>query len=274
MSEGSGPGLGELGALADLSEVYHAVHTIGHAAGNFAPWLQPTLGTVGNQAAMLQNGASAGGVGLSNVLAPLALASGINNMMHADSSANGIVHGAEGALQTVAGGIGTVGLAGSGLTGLGGVTGIGALGTAGGAATGFAAAAAPVAAVAGAGALGLYAGNTIANWTEGHSAGNFGVDEWGHTRTASDAAADSGISAENSFQRLVGAREGSGSVGDIAGGILGGAVAGGMGIVNTGVNAAMNVGHGVSSLWDSGTNAVGGWFGGLERAITPGYANQ
>lgn len=262
MSEGTGPGLGELGSLADVAEVYHAAHTIGESTSNFAPFLQPALSTVGNQAAMLQNGA--GHIGLSSVLAPLALASGINNMMHADSSADGIVHGAEGALQTVAGGIGTVGLTGSLATGVG-AAGVGTPMTA------FAAGAAPVAAVAGAGALGLYAGNKIANWTEGHSKGHFGTDESGHVRTASDAAADSGIGAENWFQNLVGAREGSGSAGDIAGGIVGGATAGGMGIVNTGINAAAHVADGASSLWDSGTKAVGNWFGNGDREVRGAY---
>jgi len=265
MSEGSGPGLGELGSLADLAEVYHAVHAIGETTSSFAPFIQPALGTVGNQAAMLQHGA--GHLGLSNVLAPLALASGINNMMHADGSANGIVHGAEGALQTVAGGIGTTGLVGTGLTAAG-ATG------AGGALSGFAAAAAPVAAVAGAGALGLYTGNKIANWTEGHSRGHFGADEYGRERTASDAAADSGIGAENWFQNLVGAREGSGSAGDIAGGILGGTVAGGMGIVNTGINAGAHVADGVGSLWNSGVSAVGSWFGNGDREIQGAYGAQ
>jgi hypothetical protein len=93
--------------------------------------------------------------------------------------------------------------------------------------------AAPVAAVASAGALGMAGGKVWADYTENNSKGNFGTDEFGHQRSAYDAAADTGIAAHHWVDNLIGAKYGSDSTGDTVGNIAGGITAAGAGIWNT-----------------------------------------
>ena len=213
------PVIGAGGALADLAETGHSIYEIGHTADHFAPFLQPTLATAGNQAAMLQHAAAgSGGFGLGNVLGPLALWSGIQNLSHANTdSAEGMIHGAEGILQTTAGGIGTLGLAG-GLTSSLGATG------AGGSMLAASSAAAPVAAVAGAGAAGLAVGTGMYNASNSEytRTGLWGQDESGRNRSAADWGSNWG----NSLDAAIGTRPGDwsvpGAIASMTGGVVGG----------------------------------------------------
>jgi len=238
------------------------------AAGAHGSTLAGTAGSVAEEAA------EHGGLGLGNILAPLALGSGINEMIHGHST----IERVGGGLEAASGGIGTLGLLGAGasaagdalaVAGLGGELGAAStigmnagigLSSAGGAMTGAAAAAAPAAAVLGAGAAGIAIGTGMSHASDSDytRTGFWGTDENGRNRSAMDAAVNWGLD----YDREHGVKPGDWSWGGAARSMLGGIGAGVAGTVQAGYNAS-----GLGGAVDSTVDTVGSWIGGADRAI-------
>jgi len=216
-----------MGGLGHGASEFQAVH---HLTEGFHTVRGGALGMQAMEAAHLEHGLH--GAGVSNWLAPLALASGVNSLINGPNVTDKI----QGGLETVSGGVGTMGLAGAGLTSAG-ATGAGT------ALTGAAAAAAPVAAVAGAGAAGMALGNAGNNFMSRH--GWIGQNEDGSNRNWSDMAADWGTSA----------REWAGGDGFWAnaagiGATLGGSIIGAGGAALSGIaSIGESIGSGIASIF-------------------------
>jgi hypothetical protein len=238
------------------------------AAGAHGTTLAGTAGSLTREAA------EHGGLGLGNILAPLALGSGINEMVNGHSTMERI----GGGLEAASGGIGTVGLLGAGASALGDTLAVAGLGGelgaastigmnagiglsgAGSAMTGAAAAAAPVAAVLGAGAAGIAIGTGMSHASDSDytRTGLWGQDENGHNRSAQDAAVNWGLD----YDREHGVRPGDWSFGGAARSMVGGIGAGIAGTVQAGYNAS-----GLGGVVDGAVDGASNWFGGLDRSI-------
>lgn len=251
-------------ALTWGGRLHGGVEAVG-AAGAHGSTLASTAGSFAHHA---------GEFGLGHILAPLALGSGINEMVNGHS----IMERIGGGLEAFSGGVGTLGLLGFGaqaagnslaVAGLGGE--IGAASTLGmeagiglsGAGSSMAAASAalaPAAAVAGAGAAGIAIGTGMSHASDSEytRTGFWGTDENGRPRSAMDAAVNWGLD----YDRENGVRPGDWSWGGAARSMVGGIGAGIAGTVQAGYNAS-----GLGGLVDSGVNGVSNWFGGLDRSI-------